>query len=252
MKSLSGYLRTRKLKRILERPPYIFDQQVEGTEIRFVVHTWIEYHNRARDSYTGEPDMVEFIKGNLKTGDVFWDIGANVGAYALLAAKLIPNLEIFAFEPYIPTYAHLWDNIAINRCNDSVVPLCMGLSDLTRMDRLGVSDPRAGSSEHVLGGGNFDVTQPSIAMRGDDAIGILGVKTPSVVKMDVDGYEVRVLRGMSGMLNGDQLRSMIIEVDERSTATDVGGMMKSHGFEPVSDSQSFTGAPVFNVVYQRR
>ena len=251
MKSLRGFLRTQKLKRRLERPPVTVRQVVEGHEILFSVLTWVEYHNRARDSYTGEPDMVSWLKQNLRSGDVLWDIGANVGAYSLLAAKLIPDASVVAFEPYIPTFSHLWENIVLNDLTKQIVPLCVAVSDRTTMDQLGISDSRAGSSEHVLGGKSFKISQPSTAMRGDDAVSVSSVALPALLKVDVDGYEVHVLNGMSSLLKGSSIRSCIVEVDRGKTEEPVDGLMRSAGFMRVSDSRALTGGPVFNVVYER-
>ena len=252
MKSLSGYIRTRRLKARLEKPPVVVRQHVEGVEISFAVHTWLEYHNRARDSYTGEPDMVEFIKNSLKKGDVLWDVGANVGAYSLLAAKIVPEAKVVAIEPYIPTFAHLWDNIALNNCNDRIIPLCVALSDHTSLDFLGISDPRAGSSEHALGDKSFDLIQPSIAIKGDDALTFFSLKAPTLVKIDVDGYETHVLKGMTTILQNVNLRSLIIELDKNKTEDQVLHFMSEAGFEKVSDSSSITKGPVFNTVYKRK
>lgn len=135
MKSISGYLRTRSLRRRLEQPPVIFMQEAAGVEILFSVHTWLEYHNRARDSYTGEPETVDWIRSNLRAGDTLWDVGANVGAYSLLAPKLVPGSAVVVLERYIPTFAHLWKNIAINRCENQITPLCVALSEHSAVDR---------------------------------------------------------------------------------------------------------------------
>lgn len=251
MKSLSGYLRTRKLQARLEKPPVVVRRHVEGVKILFAVHTWIEYHNRARDSYTGEPDTVAWIKKNLKPGDVLWDVGANVGAYSLFAAKVVPQSTVVAFEPYIPTYAHLWDNIVLNVCADRIVPVCMALSDHTSVDSLGISDPRAGSSQHVLGGKDFDLAQASISIRGDDLIPLFSFQKPNLVKLDVDGYEVHVVRGMTRLLEDRSLRSLIVEVDSGKTEQPVSDLLSRAGFERVSDSSAFSGVPAFNVVYER-
>jgi len=236
----------------LEKPPVVVRQAIEGIEILFAVHTWVEYHNRARDSYTGEPDMVEFIKYNLSNVDVFWDVGANVGAYSLLSAKIAPNVKVVAFEPYIPTYAHLWDNIVLNGCAERITPLCMALSHCTRLDSLGISDPRAGSSEHVLGRKNTDLTQPSVAITGDDAIRLFRIQSPTIVKIDVDGYEISVIEGMVNTLKNISLRTLIIEVERNKTEDGVFDLMNEAGFERVSDSSSITDGRVFNVVYRRK
>jgi FkbM family methyltransferase len=251
MKSLRGFLRRKLLETRLEQPPVVFVQHVEGLEIKFAVHTWVEYHNRARDSYTGEPDTVAWIKENLRSGDTLWDIGANVGAYSLLAAKIVPDALVVAFEPYIPTFAHLWDNIVLNNLQDRIQPLCVGLSDCTAMNVLGISDPRAGSSEHVLGKRHSGLMQPALAMKSDDVVNILHVKPPSLIKVDVDGYELPVLRGMKEILQQRSLRSLIIEVEKDRTEADVSETLAAEGFQRLTSCKPCTEESTYNVVYER-
>lgn len=231
MKSLSGFVRTQILKRRLERTPVVVQQRVEGVEIAFVVTNWVEYHNRARDSYTGEPETVAWIKNNLCKGDVLWDVGANVGAYTLLAAKLVPEAAVVAFEPYIATFSHLWENIALNRCSGQVTPLCVALSRSSAIDNLGVSDPRAGSSEHRLGDKRLKLQQPTLALRGDDAIKYLGLKQPNLMKIDVDGYEAEILKGMRRILRSGCLRLLLVEVHRDETEFEVKKLLTAVGFE---------------------
>lgn len=251
MKSLTGFLRTLWLKNRLEKPPFVFRQNVENREILFAVYTWLEYHNRARDSYTAEPDTVKWIKDNLNSGDVLWDIGANVGAYSLLAAKLVPDSTVIAFEPYIPTFAHLWENVRLNGLAKQIVPICAAVSDRTAIDKLGISDQRAGSAEHVLGGKDFQAFQPSVAVTGDAVLSTLGVSSPTLMKVDVDGYEVHVVKGMSSLLKNTSLRSCIIEVQRGKTEEPVDALMRLAGFKRSVDSSALTGGPVFNVIYIR-
>ncbi len=248
---MSGFIRSQWLKGRLERPPVTVRQQVEGHEIKFSVHNWVEYHNRAVLSYTGEPDMVVWLKRELRTGDALWDVGANVGAYSLLAAKLVPDASVVAFEPYIPTFSHLWENIALNGLAKQIVPICVALSNRTAIDELGISDLRAGSSEHVLGGKDFKAFQPSVAIRGDAALAILGVPPPTLMKLDVDGYEVHVLKGMASLLENSAMRSCIIEVEKGKTEEPVDALMRAAGFLRDGDSSALTGGPVFNVIYTR-
>ena len=64
-----------------------------------------------------EPFTVEWIERSIKPGDVFYDIGANVGAYSLIAAKVTGNgARIFAFEPSAATFHDLSRNILHNGC----------------------------------------------------------------------------------------------------------------------------------------
>lgn len=251
MKSLTGFLNKLWLKTRLEKPPVVFRQNVENIEILFAVYTWLEYHHRARDSYTGEPDTVKWIRENLKSGDVLWDVGANVGAYSLFAAKLVSDATVIAFEPYIPTFAHLWENIALNGLAKQIVPICVALSDKTAIGELGIRDPRAGSSEHVLGGKDFKAFQPSVAISGDAALAVLGVSPPTLIKVDVDGYEIHVLKGMSSFLENAMIRSCLIEVQRGKTEEPVDTLMRLAGFRKDGDGSALTGGPAFNVIYTR-
>lgn len=242
-------MRTQVLRRRLERSPVVVRQHVEGIEVAFVVSNWLEYHNRARDSYTGEPETVAWIRSNLAKGDVLWDVGANVGAYTLLAAKLVPQTTVVAFEPYIATFSHLWENIALNQCSEQVTPLCVALSGSSAIENLGISDPRAGSSEHRLGDKSFKFQQPALALRGDDAIKYLGLNQPNLIKIDVDGYEVEVLRGMTKILDHSSLRTMLVEVQEGTTELPVIEMLRSRGFQ--TQAPASTAGQTYNRIFTR-
>src|SRR5262249_39850053 len=75
-----------------------------------------------------EPFTVEWIEQSIKPGDVFYDIGANVGAYSLIAAKNTRNrARVFAFEPSPASYVDLSRNVALNGCEESVTPLPFAL-----------------------------------------------------------------------------------------------------------------------------
>ena len=176
--------------------------QAPEVTVSFSVHTWFEYHNRAHGSYTGEPDMVEWLKNMLVPGDVFWDIGVNVGAYSILAAKLCPGAHVFSFEPFIPTFAHLWENVVLNDVATQVFPICAGLSDHTAPESLAVSDPRAGSSCHNVGGTDGVLQQGVLAARGDDLCKLFGLPAPTLLKLDIDGLDPSIVPGVIGRAPG--------------------------------------------------
>lgn len=246
MKSLSGFLRTRYLKRRLEQPPVVIDAPVPGTEVTvsFSIQTWFEYHHRARDSYTGEPDMIDWLKTTLKPGDVLWDIGANVGAYSILAAKLCPGARVFSFEPFIPTFSHLWENIVINNVTQQVFPVCAGLANRTSPESLAVSDPRAGSSHHQVGQSGGKLQQGIIAVRGDDLRGLLGLPGPTMLKLDIDGLEEAAVEGLRETLRTPALRAVMIEVEAGKSEEPVQKALEEAGFKRVPNplTQSTVGA----------
>lgn len=63
-----------------------------------------------------EPDISEFLKRVLRSGMVFFDVGANIGHFTLLAAKLVTDKgKVHAFEPSTTEYSKLLSNLRLNR-----------------------------------------------------------------------------------------------------------------------------------------
>ncbi len=251
MKSLSGFLRTQRLNRRLEQPPLVIDSPVlsTGISVSFSVHTWIEYHNRAKGSFTGEPDMVEWLKTALRPGDVLWDIGANVGAYAILAAKLCPEARVIAFEPFIPNFGHLWENIVLNGVTAQITPICAGLTDRTALSALAVSDPRAGSSQHQVGRTDGKLQQGVLAARGDDLCALLGVPAPTLLKLDIDGLELPALTGLRESLRSVTLRAAMIEIPADGAADAVLKYCEEVGLRRLPNPRAVAADGVVNALF---
>jgi FkbM family methyltransferase len=74
-----------------------------------------------------EPFTVEWIERSLRPGDVFYDVGANVGADALIAARRVPDARVFAFEPSPASYHALAGTILLNDCAGSITPVVLAL-----------------------------------------------------------------------------------------------------------------------------
>ena len=248
MKSLSRYLETRRLNRRFALEPIVIHSPVPGTTVTvaFTVHRWFEYHHRARDSYTGEPDMVEWLKTTLQPGDVLWDIGANVGAYSILAGKLCPGASVISFEPFIPNFAHLWENIVLNEVTAQVFPVCAGLTDKTAPTALAVNDPRAGSSHHQVGLTGGKLQQGVLAARGDDLRAQLGLASPTLLKLDIDGLEVAAVEGLRETLRAPGLREVMIEIEQGKSEEPVQKLCAAAGFQRVPNPLTVPTNGVFN------
>ena len=253
MKSLRGFLHRIRLERRLERPPVLVETSVPGAgvSVSFSVHTWIEYHNRARDSYTGEPDMIDWLRTTLQPGDVLWDIGANVGAYSILAAKLCPGARVFSFEPFIPTFSHLWENIVLNGVTAQVFPVCAGLSNRTAPESLAVVDAHAGSAGHQVGETGGKLQQGVIAVRGDDLHTLFGLPQPTLLKLDIDGLEVVAVEGLRQTLRLPALRSLMIEVQAGKSEGPVQKACEEAGFQRVPNPQTQPTSDAFNARFAK-
>src|SRR5260370_32095341 len=84
-----------------------------------------------------EPETIDWIDA-FETPCTFWDIGANIGTYALYAA-LRQGVSVLTFEPSPASYAALSRNIEANGRDREVQALCVAFSDPTRLGRLNMS-----------------------------------------------------------------------------------------------------------------
>lgn len=69
-----------------------------------------------------EPDLTRATIGSLKAGGVFFDIGANVGYYSVLASRLVGETGmVVAFEPLVRNIYYLYYHVMLNRCSNVVI-----------------------------------------------------------------------------------------------------------------------------------
>lgn len=166
-----------------------------------------------------EPWTVEWLDRCVQPGDVLYDIGANIGAFSLIAA-VGRGARVVAFEPSHANYNRLCENIELNGCAGAVVAFPLPLAEANGMATLLYRDMTVGQSRHVLkrgwrfGKGTAEgrVEQPMSTMTLDTARTLFNWPAPGHIKLDVDGAEVRVLAGAAATLALPALKSLMIEV----------------------------------------
>jgi FkbM family methyltransferase len=168
-----------------------------------------------------EPFTVDWIEQSIKPGDVFYDVGANVGPYSLIAAKATGNgARVFAFEPSAPSFNDLSRNVLINDCAESIVPLPLALWSESRLLSFTYHSLVPGASTHRVSSNlrlQRPLTETIIGIRLDDLVERFGLHVPTHAKIDVDGYELEVLRGATRTLTRPEWRSIIVELDREET-----------------------------------
>lgn len=176
-----------------------------------------------------EPETVEWIECLFTDGDVFYDVGANVGVYSLVASKFHGGkVTVYAFEPSFPNFAQLCKNIARNKCQGSIIPLQVALSEKTDFEDFNYHNLTAGGARHALGkaidakGDQFHpvLTHPVLACSIDDLVTRFRLPAPNHIKIDVDGIDLSVLRGASKTLEGPSVKSVLIEIEETARQVD--------------------------------
>ena len=166
-----------------------------------------------------EPETVAWIDEFIRAGDVMWDIGANIGLYALYAA-LGPGVRVLAFEPGAGSFAALMRNVESNAMGDRVAAYCLAFDEATGLDVLHMMNTGAGHSMHAFGaGGAADwptapvFSQPTLGFAIDDFRRIFDAAPPDHVKLDVDGNEAKVIRGGRETLAG--AKTVLVEIEDR-------------------------------------
>ena len=142
----------------------------------------------------------------LRPGDLFADVGANVGSYTILASK-VAGANACCFEPVPSTYRRLMLNLSINELLNSVVPLNQGVGEQPSTLRF-TSDEDC--MNHVLAEGEQSSNAIEVSITTlDSALST----TPAMMKIDVEGYETLALRGATRLLADPSLHSILIELN---------------------------------------
>lgn len=204
--------------------------------------------SRAASMLAKEPDTIQWIDGFLP-GDVFWDIGANVGVFSLYAAS-IPGVSVRAFEPLASNFHVLSRNLQLNHLESCAIGYCIAFSGRTGLGILNVDSPAMGSALSHFGQegemskyaqqGAPSATQGMMGFTLDDFVERFSPPFPTHLKVDVDGLELEILGGAEMTLRDPRLRSAIVELslsdfDQSRRAVD---LLAKAGLELVS-----TGAP---------
>lgn len=175
-----------------------------------------------RRAFLDEPKTITWLD-SLNDGDVLWDIGANVGAYAMYAA-LGRQVSVHAFEPNPFTFATLSRNVTLNRLSERISSYCIALNDETKADRLYLASDEEGTVLNVFGAKELDrgfglQRELGVAALGftiDDLVQALGLPQPTHLKIDVDNIEDRIIAGAPRTLADNRLRSLLIEMDSEN------------------------------------
>lgn len=159
--------------------------------------------------YAGLHDFSEmgFLLHFLRKEDRFADIGANVGTYSVLASGHV-GASTLAFEPMPKSLDWIKKNIAANNMSSKVTLFPCALGDAKTTVRFSSS---LDAENHVIAEGEtLDETLVQVE-RFDDLC--YPSMIPSLVKIDVEGYETAVLKGMELTLANHELKAIIIELN---------------------------------------
>ena len=159
--------------------------------------------------YTGLhefPDM-GFLLHVLRSEDLFIDIGANVGSYTILSCSAVGARGI-AFEPVPSTYKRLIENMRLNHLDEKVKSVNKGVGAQEGSIAFTIDSD---TTNHALASGEQCENIVNVEVTTLDAV--LNDESPSLAKIDVEGYETQVLEGAQETLKKETLHSVIMELN---------------------------------------
>ena len=207
-------------QKLILRRPLDYDRGI----LTILTDSATEYNVRLQ-SCQKEPETVHWIQQTIQPGDVLYDIGSNIGAYALIAAHASDRQAlIYAFEPGYNTFPHLVDNIMYNGYDEIITPFQIAFGACTAPSTFGYSTSDAGGAQHkgIQSGNHESQFQHSVLTFSlDDFIRLFKLPQPTHLKIDVDGSEMDILHGMTKTLTASPPRWLLIEIDTQEQNMDV-------------------------------
>ena len=156
--------------------------------------------------------LCEFLKKHLAPGDVVIDVGANVGYISAVAASYVGVAgEVHGFEPLTECYARL------QRLRELNPEFRFTFNNVALGEKEGylslAYNPEGDSRNATLVPGKRFAEVRSVPVRRLDAYIRANISSPQrirVIKIDVEGFEFSVLRGLEGFLEGSRVRPLIV------------------------------------------
>lgn len=192
---------------------------------------------------------MQFVLAAAGPKDLFVDVGANAGAYTLLACAARGARGV-AVEPVPETFARLQANLELNGLGERVIAANVGLAD-----KPGVLVFTAGEdcTNHVVAPGE-SLDQPTVTVPVTTLDELLAGATATLLKIDVEGLETLVLRGAPRTLADPGLRAVIMELNGSGAryGFDDAALVKQltgYGFEALPEYDMHAGRG--NVVFVR-
>jgi len=209
---------------MISLPGKIIRWEYKGVPVSFFVNNpddEIQQHHNRGEFY--EKDELAIIEQFFKPGDVYLDVGANIGNHLVYVGKCLMPAQMIVIEPNPPSLVILEANIDLNRLWRSVDLSLIGLG-LSDDDHKAIA---------VIPGNNLGATRLERSndenairvVRGDD---VLGGRRIDFIKMDVEGMELKALAGMTNLI-GFNRPTMFIEV-ETANEVEFNSFVRSIGY----------------------
>lgn len=211
---------------------------LNGAEALFVCETPLQLRT-LESSLLTERELLNALQQCLKPGDVFLDVGSNLGVFAVFGSKAVgPRGGVIAFEPCAGTFDQLRKTAALNQLHN-LRCLQLALSDTSSTKKLVVNDADPFGLMAHLADAAVSSGEEVRTIRYDSLVQDDGFPIPRVVKMDVEGHEYAALQGMERTLSNPECTALLCEIHSYAlpagiSLRDVVNLIESFGFRCMS------------------
>ncbi len=216
---------------------------LNGKKIKFYATGEISF-TRAKLFGKKEKEVYNFIDQYLKSDDIFFDIGANIGVFSIYAS-IFKNVNCIAFEPEYSNLYLLKKNIILNSLSNKINVYPLSISDKNNLNFLHLSSLETGSALHSISQNDLELTDEkakvvmkigTYSLTIDEFVKQAGIK-PNMLKIDTDGNEVEILRGAKETLSSVDYIAMEMPVNLKKK-DECLKIMKDNLYEPIENLQN--------------
>lgn len=230
----------------------------DGAKFKVSVNSKMELYNRARD-FAVEKVTMYWIEDIIKDGDVVFDIGANVGIYSLLIAAKNKNTTVYSFEPEAGNFYKLNKNISLNGFTN-MIPYPIALSERTGIANFYVSSEEFGSATHSINEPFSDGLffkpkriQGISSFTLPELTRLLEPVFPNHIKIDVDGYETKIIEASRNVLTDSRLKSIMIEVSHNISKGTTERIITGSNFREVKrETWNYSNGDISNILFLKQ
>ena len=203
---------------------------------RMIINDPREYIQRCVLAYGAyEPGIAGVLAAILRPGDVFFDVGANIGHHSLVAASR--GAQVHAFEPVPRLAERLRENFRFNGIEDRLVLNVAAVGAESGEAVLYEADRADDGSHSIIPGVPAASHRPhQVKVLTLDGYAADARLRPALIKVDVEGYEARVLDGATRLLAGNPRPFVVLETGDRladqigESARSVLGRLEALGY----------------------
>lgn len=208
-------------------------------EVRMAGETFL-YHGLANDPLdprlrwgggTGwEAETLPTFVSVARDARRFVDVGANTGVYTLLACAANPIIEVLSLEPVPHVFARLRHNVSLNEWSDRCELLPVAATDTCgRFELVVPSGPSPRTAHLASSSHRSGRSGTSLCVDGLTLDELLATRSVDLIKIDVEGSEGQVLRGMTRVLQRDH-PTLVLEVLPEGDTEEINALLRTAGY----------------------